>query len=270
VVGAFNARQYFCRLILGASVAACVAGSSMAQDSVDRVAEYEALLKEINDVKTSIAFQQAQMQTQQAEIESLQAQIESVPALTESVAPMLASMSSEIEKQIAADVPFKLAERYNRLAAFQESIAEGTTASAGEQMRRALGIYGIEAGYGSTVEAYAGDHPDEARAGERYTACEADTDSLACGLDDDQKKALVENAPLDALKADLMDGDYLRYGRLSLVYSQHDGSQALRYDPTTKEWVELGGNQRLEIRRAVRMAKGESAPAVVNAPIYVK
>ncbi len=270
MVGALKARQSFCRMILGVSVAALVATSSAAQDSVDRVAEYEALLEEISNVKTSIAFQQAQMQTQQSEIDSLQAQIEAVPAVKESVGPMLQVMSQEIEKQIAADLPFKLAERYNRLAAFQEAIAEGATSTPGEQMRRALGIYAIEAGYGSTVEAYSGDHPDEAQAGQRYTACEADTESLACGLDDDQKKALVNNVPLDALKADLLDGDYLRYGRLSLVYVQHDGSQALRFDPLSKEWVDLDGNQRLEIRRAVRMAKGESAPAVINAPIYVK
>lgn len=270
MVGAFTARQVFCRMILGVSVSAGLAGSAWSQDSGGLAAEYEALLEEISNVKTSIEFQRAQTQTQQLEIDSLRAQIEAVPALKDSVAPMLQAMSAEIEKEIAADVPFKLAERYDRLAAFQEAIAEGTTSSPGEQMRRALSIYGIEAGYGSTVEAYAGDHPDETRAGERYAACEADLESLACGLDDDQKKAIAENSPLDSLKGGLLDGDYLRYGRLSLVYSQHDGSEALRYDPLSKEWVELGGNQRLEIRRAVRMAKGESAPAVVNAPIYVK
>lgn len=270
MVRAFRTRQSVSRLILSVSVVACLAGPAWAQDAEGRVAEYAALLEEVNNLKTSIGFQQAQMATQQAKIDSLQSQIESVPALTESVGPMLQEMSSEIEKQIAADLPFKLAERYNRLAAFQEAIAEGSTATPGEQMRRALSIYDIEAGYGATVEAYAGDHPDETRAGERYKACEADTASAACGLDDDQKDLLADNTPLEDLQVGLLDGDYLRYGRLSLVYVQFDGSEAHRYDPREKQWIALGGNQMLEIRRAVRMAKGESAPAVVNAPVYVK
>ncbi len=270
MVRAFPTRQPFCRLMIGVSVVTFLASPAVAQDANDPVAEYVALLEEVSNLKTAISFQQAQMASQQAEIDSLQAQIEAVPAVTESIGPMLQQMSVEIEKQITADVPFKLAERYNRLAAFQEAIAEGGEATPGEQMRRALSIYDIEAGYGATVEAYAGDNPNEDRAGARYAACEADTESAACGLDDDQKKLLEEDTPLENLKPGLLDGDYLRYGRLSLVYVQHDGSEAMRFDPTSKQWIELGGNQRLEIRRAVRMAKGESAPAVVNAPVYVK
>ena len=270
MVGAVFARQSVCRLFFGVSVAAVLVGASSAQDADDKLAEYSALLQEIENKQMSIAYQRSQLQSQESEMASLQSQIDAVPALKEAVGPILQNMSGEIDKQISADLPFKLTERYDRLAAFQEAIAEGSEASVGEQMRRALNIYGIEVGYGSNVEAYAGNHPKEENAGGRYAACEADTASAACGLDDDQAELIEKDRPLEELKPGLLDGDYLRYGRLALVYLQHDGTEAYRYDPNSKDWEELSGNQLLEMRRAVRMAKGESAPAVINAPIYVR
>ena len=270
MVDAVPARQVFCRIIIGVSLGALSFGAAVAQDTDGKLAEYQALLAEIQNKKLSIAHQEAKLQSQAAEVESLKAQIEGVPAVVESVPAILESMSLEIDKIISSDLPFKLTERYDRLAAFQESIAEDSESTPGEQMRRALSIYAIEAGYGSNVEAYAGDHPVEEKAGSRYAACEADAASAACGLDDDQKKLLEANTPLENLKPGLLDGDYLRYGRLSLVYVQNDGSSAYRYDPNEKNWVELKGNRMLDVRRDVRMAKGESQPALVNAPVYVK
>lgn len=270
MVGAVFARQSFCRFFVSVSITAMLVGTNaVAQSADDRLAEYSALLQEIVDKKTSIAYQQSVLKSQESEMESLRAQIRAVPDLKEAIPPMLQEMSSEIDKQISSDVPFKLTERYDRLAAFQESIAEGTTASIGEQMRRAMSIYGIEMGYGASVEAYAGDNPIEDRVGARYAACEADTDSSSCGLDDDQAKLIAGGADLDVLRSELTDGDYLRFGRLSLVYMQHDGTEGYRYDPREKSWQGLSGNKLLEVRRAVKMAKGEIAPAVVSAPIYI-
>ena len=270
MVVAVPARQIFCRLIIGVSLGSLSFGVAFAQNTDDKLAEYQALLVEIQNAKLSIAHQEAKLQSQAAEMESLKAQIEGVPVVVDAVPAILQSMSTEIDKVISSDLPFKLTERYDRLSAFQESIAEGTESTPGEQMRRALSIYAIEAGYGSNVEAYAGNHPIEDLAGGRYAACEADVNSVACGLDDDQQKLLAVGTPLENLKPGLLDGDYLRYGRLSLVYVQSDGSNAYRYDPNEKNWVELTGNRMLDVRRDVRMAKGESQPALVNAPVYVK
>ena len=252
MVVAVPARQIFCRLIIGVSLGALSVGSAFAQNTDGKLAEYQALLAEIQDKKLSIAHQEAKLKYQEVEAESLRAQIESVPALVEAVPAMLSSMSAEIDKVIASDLPFKLTERYDRLAAFQESIAEGTESSPGEQMRRALSIYAIEAGYGSNVEAYPGNHPVEEFAGARFAACEADVTSAACGLDEDQEKLLNLGATVEELKPSLQDGDYLRYGRLSLVYMQHDGASAYRYDVNLKDWVELKGNRMLDVRRDVR------------------
>ena len=270
MVVAVPARQIFCRLIIGISVSALSFGSAHAQGADAKLAEYQALLAEIQNKKMSLASQQAKLQSQNAEIQSLNAQIKDVPAVIESVPDILQSMYSEIDKVISSDLPFKLTERYDRLAAFQESIAEESESTPGEQMRRALSIYAIEAGYGSNVESYPGNHPIEEMAGSRYAACEADVTSRGCGLDEDLEKLLAEGNSLDSIRGSLLDGDYLRYGRLSLVYVNHDGRNGYRYDSNTKDWVELQDNRMLDVRRDVRMAKGESQPAIVNAPVYVK
>ena len=82
-------------------------------------------------------------------------------------------------------------------------------------------------------------------------------------------------APLDLanlntipdLKEEIMDGAYLHYGRLALVYLEFDSSEAWRYDKEAKDWVELSGGDILDVRRAVRIARGQSAPGVLAAPV---
>ena len=270
VNGAFDARQSFCRLFVGFSMAAAIVGGASAQAAGDSEVRYSALLKEIENVKLSIAHTQSQIATQEATIESLAAQIKSVPAVKDAVPKILKQMSSEMRKQISSDVPFKLEERNDRMGAFEDSLAEDSEATVGEQMRRALSIYAIEAGYGANVEAYAGDNPIENNQGARYRACQEDISASACGLNEDQVEAIEADTPLSDLAGELRDGDYLRYGRLALVYMQHDGSEAYRYDVNSKNWESLEGVQVLEVRRAVRMAKGESSPGVITAPLYVR
>lgn len=279
MVGTVFGRQSICRLLVSVSMTAAFVGTVSAQSADAPLDEYKALLQEIVDKRNTLALQRALLGSQEKEIESLRAQIQAVPELKESVKPMLAAMATEMREQISSDIPFKLEERNDRMGAFLEAIDKESEASVVEQMRRALSIYSIEMGYGSTVEAYAGNHPIEDFAGQRYVACEEDIESVKCGLDDDQNKLVdewsedAEGTALEALKPQLTDGDYLRYGRLALVYMDFDGATAYRYDANAakgEEWVELTGNRKLDMRRAVRMAKGESAPAVVSAPLYVK
>ena len=80
---------------------------------------------------------------------------------------------------------------------------------------------------------------------------------------------LEAGATLRDIRNEVFDGSYLRYGRLALAYQQFDGSVTMRYDPETKEWVELTSGQALEVESGLRTARGEAAPSVVNAPVYI-
>lgn len=242
-----------------------------AQDA-DAEAKYAALLQQIADVKIATAQKQVYIQNQQQKIANIKAQMAAIPATSATVGPMLEKMAVAIEAEINADYPFRPVERFARLDDFRETLAD-KEASPGQKMRKALNIYGQEVEYGKTVSAYVGNHPKTP--GVRFAACEADQASKDCGLTDDHKakmgyvdgKPTGRGATVSDLKGELMDGAYLHYGRLALVYLEFDSSEAWRYDKETKDWVELSGADVLDVRRAVRIARGQSAPGVVSAPI---
>lgn len=243
-----------------------------AQDS-DAEAKYAALLQQIADVKIATAQKEVYIKGQQNQIASIKAQMAAIPTTTETVGPMLEKMAVAIEGEINSDYPFKPVERFARLDDFRETLAD-KDATPGQKMRKALNIYGQEVEYGKTVSAYVGNNPKTP--GTRFAACEADESSKACGLTSDHKKKMGytpegeptgNGATVSDLKSELMDGAYLHYGRLALVYLEFDSSEAWRYDKDAKDWVELSGADVLDVRRAVRIARGQSAPGVITAPV---
>ena len=247
-------------------------GVSTAQEA-DAGDQYAALLQQIQDVKLATAQKEIYLNSQQKKIADLRAQIEGIPATTATLDPLLNKMAASIESEILADYPFKIDERLIRLDKFRETLA-AKDATPGSKMRQALNIYGIEVGYGNSVSAYVGNNP--VTPGTRYAACEADELSKACGLTDEIKVLMGydaegnptgNGATLSDMKEQIKDGAYLHYGRLALVYLEFDSSQAFRYDINSKSWVELSGADILDVRRAVRIARGQSAPGVLSAPI---
>ena len=244
-----------------------LSAGAFAQDADAAGDTYAELLRQIEDLKLSIAHKEVYIQSQEAKIESLQAQIDETEGVVASIDPMLKKMAEAISTEIEMDIPFNAEERFNRLGAFQEVLADEAALPA-DKMRRALDIYNAEVNYGQTMESSKGDHPTSP--GGRFAACESNYNSSACALDDKQKKRIEDNGETIAeMKAELNDGYYLRYGRLAYAYAQVDGSSVLRYDPSAKEWVEVKGGEALDIRRAVKIANGEQAPGVVEAPIYI-
>jgi len=260
-------------ILLGVAALVVSAGNyAYAQSS--SLETYKSILQQISDLKLSTAQKEVFVQTQNDKISNLQGQIEGIPATTVTVGPLLQKMAAAIESEIYSDYPFKIEERLIRLDKFKETL-DDPEASPGQKMRQALNIYDIEVGYGNSVSSYTGNNP--INPGVRYAACQEDQDSRACGLTDDHKKKMAYNngkrtgngASIEDLKPELMDGAYLHYGRLSFVYLEFDSSEAWRYDLDTKSWVELSGSDVLDVRRAVRIARGQSAPGVLSAPVHL-
>lgn len=252
----------FTTSVIAASISA-IALPASAQTAEE---QYAAVLEEIANLKLSIVQSEAYIQNQKAEIESLQGQIKDTGALIKVVDPMFENMAAAIESEIQKDIPFRSGERFARLDKLKADIADEAN-TPGNKMRSALLIYDIEVGYGQSLEAYGGSNP--ITPGTRLQACEADIESSGCALEKGLKDKMNAGASLRDIRNEVFDGSYLRYGRLALVYQQFDGSQTLRYDAASKEWIELTSNQALEVESGLRTARGEAAPSVVNAPVYV-
>ena len=270
--------------LMTAAIVVSTSGSvslASAQSSDAKVEQYVSVLNRIADQKLAIAQKEAYVANQKNQIESLRAQIKNVGATKKTVAPMLSKMLAAIDAEMNSDLPFKEAERFNRLADTQDTVADAT-ASVGEKMRKVLNLYDAELGYGNSVSAYAGDNPKNP--GTRLAACIADELSSDCGLSNDVMKQMgykdgvkiSEGPSVDELsksfeyESAFKDGSYLHYGRLAFIYVQHDSSEAWRYDKDSKDWVQLSGADVLNARRSVRIAKGESAPGVITAPIALQ
>jgi len=99
--------------------------------------------------------------------------------------------------------------------------------SPAEQYRRVLNAYKIEVTYGMGIDSYEGAHPT--RAGN------------------------VVN--------------FIRFGRTSLVYVSKDESEIAIYNLGNKSWDILEGADAIQLRQAIRIAKGEAAPGLVFAPV---
>lgn len=244
-----------------------ISAPALAQAS-DIETTYSNVLEQIANKTLTLAQSEAYVETQSARIASLRDQLSQVNEVSASVDPMLAKMVTAIEGQIRADIPFKSGERLARLDKLRTDIASEEV-SVGEKMRRAFQIYDIEVAYGSSLEAYKGNHPMPDKAGARFAACEADTASAACNLTKEMGEALAAGTEIRKMRDDITDGDYLRYGRLALSYMQHDESEAFRYDVESQSWVPLTAGQMIELRRGLRTARGEAAPTVVKAPLYI-
>lgn len=254
------------RLVIAGCIGAVLSSPALAQSDDAKVTEYKNVLSEIANLQLTMDRKSVYVSTQQQKIDSLQAQIAQVAQTNSAIPAMIDKMVVAIENEISTDLPFKAGERYARLDSLKETVADAT-ASPVEKMRKALNIYNIEVGYGQSLEAYDADAP--ANPGYRREACQADLMSAKCALPEELLERVELGEDYSLLSNEIFDGTYLRYGRLSLAYLSADGSQALRYNSDTKEWDVLPSTRALEVRRGIRIAKGESAPGVVSAPVMV-
>lgn len=246
---------------------------AFAQDADAKLAEYSALLKRIENLRLSTAQREAMIETQNQQIESLTTQIEQVPETTAAVKDIALKMSAEIEKQIEQDLPFRLEERNARLGDLIELVND-REATGSQIFRRALGVIEIEANYGNAISAYIGDHP--LNPGRRLKACQEDIESATCNLSKDTREKIDNGANLSGdgtlndVSGEVKDGNYVHFGRMSFAYLDLDSREGFRYDAEAKNWVPLNSTEILNVRRAIRVAKGESAPAVVTGPVQIR
>jgi regulator of replication initiation timing len=61
--------------------------------------------------------------------------------------------------------------------------------------------------------------------------------------------------------------DFLRVGRTLLVYQTPDQESTGWFNPTTREYEELPGRYRLEVKEGISIAKNEKAPNLVVLPV---
>ena len=197
-------------------------------DQTDVMAgEYRAIIDQIESLRVYNAQLSKLIASQEAELASLDAQIANVTVIGREVTPLMLRMVEGLDQFIQLDVPMLNKERAERIVGLR-GLMDRADVEDSEKYRRIMEAYQIENEYGRTIEVY--------------------QDTLTM---DGQERTL----------------DFLRIGRISLLYQTLDGEEVGAWDNNQREWVELGSEYRDSIRKGVRIARKQLAPDMIRVPV---
>jgi hypothetical protein len=164
---------------------------------------------------------------QEAERTSLVEQVDLVELVSRDVTPLMLRMIDALNVFVSLDVPFLEEERAERILDLRKLMHRADVTEA-EKYRRIMEAYQIENDYGRTIEAY---RSILARDGKEITV------------------------------------NFLRVGRIALVYQTLDESEAGAWNQETRSWEPLDANLRSAIRNGLRIARKQSAPDLIRLPL---
>jgi hypothetical protein len=200
---------------------------SLSDESSELIARYRTVLKQIDAIDLYNEQMTRLIESQRTEIASLDDQVSRVQEVGRSVTPLMIRMIAALEKFVDLDVPFLIKERKERVARLRELMTRSDVTTP-EKFRQIMEAYQTENEYGRTIEAYR-----------------------------------------DALELDGREGtvDFLRFGRIALVYLSLDESEAGVWDQESRSWHPLESGQHSAIRSGLRIARRQAAPDLIRLPL---
>jgi hypothetical protein len=197
-------------------------------DETDSLAgQYRTVLKQIDSIRIYNQQMEALIASQREELVSLADQLDRVELVGRSVTPLMLMMIDAIDKFVELDIPFLMDERSGRIAELRGMMSRADLTNA-EKYRQIMEAYQIENEYGRTIEAYRG--------------------TLKLG----DREATV---------------DFLRYGRIALVYQALDESGTGVWNQATRSWDPVDSSYRSAIRNGLRIARKQAAPDLISLPL---
>ena len=192
-----------------------------------KLQQFKTINKEIDGLSVYNLQMKAQVDNQLKELSQIALSMEQVSIIERQISPLMARMIETLENFVALDVQFLTAERNQRIAGLKNMMDRADVAIS-EKFRRVLEAYQIEVDYGRTIEAYTG---------------------------------LIE---IDGSEQNV---DFLRIGRVSLVYQTRDGQKLGLWDNQSRTWQPLSAQYRLNINKGLRIARKQLAPDLIIVPV---
>ena len=193
----------------------------------EHYARYTAALSQLASLRSYNERMRELVASQESELASLNTQLDQVDAVGRSVTPLMLRMIESLEDFVALDAPFLLDERRERIAQLRELVLRADV-SGSEKYRRIMEAYQIESEYGRTIEAYRG--------------------ALEPG-------------------GDGPNVDFLRFGRIALMYLTLDESEAGVWDVESGSWQPLDRSYVDDVRQGLRIARKQIPPDLINLPL---
>jgi hypothetical protein len=189
--------------------------------------KYKAVLKEIEGLQVYNTLLERQVARQEMQKTQLLESIDGVEVINRQIVPLMTKMIASLDQFVELDVPFLLEERRTRVESLQE-VMERQDVTVAEKFRKVTEAYQIENDFGRTIESYKGD------------------------------------LTIDGTTRQV---DFLRIGRIALIYQSEDGKISGVWDQKNRKWEALGNEYRSDIRKGLRIARKEIAPELLMMPI---
>lgn len=189
-------------------------------------AKYVQALADVDSLNKYNEQLARQVKSQDAEVASLEQQLGALQVTEREVQPLMQQMVETLEQFVTLDAPFLLDERSKRVANLKDMMERADVAIA-EKYRRILEAYQIELEYGRTLDAYQG------KLGEGDAA------------------RIV---------------DFVRLGRVSLMYQTLDGSETGYWNQAKREW-QRDDSYGKAVKDALHVAKKIGAPDLLRVPV---
>ncbi len=189
--------------------------------------QYKAVLKEIEGLDVYNTLLQRQVDNQGRQKTELRESIDQVEVINRQIVPIMTKMIDALDKFVDLDVPFLTEERQDRVNELK-ALMERQDVSVAEKFRKVTEAYQIENDYGRTIESYKG------------------------------------NLTIDGATREV---DFLRVGRVSLVYQTADGAISGAWNQRSRSWETLGSEYKNQIKLGLQIAKKQVAPDLVLLPV---
>ncbi len=200
--------------------------SQIADETADMAGRYRQALADVDSLKKYNAQLAIQVRSQGDEVSSIQQQLVDIEQTQREVQPLMQKMVDTLAEFIKLDVPFLLAERTDRVKKLQDMMLRADV-TISEKYRRILEAYQIELEYGRTLDSYPGK------------------------LGEGEAAKTVE---------------FVRLGRISLMYQTPDHDETGYWDQTKKQWV-VDDDYGHAVAEALRVAKKLGAPDLLQVPV---
>ncbi len=200
----------------------------LADETRDLLSDYKTVTKQIDGLKVYNGRLERQIDNQMKRVGSIEESISQVTVIQRQMTPLVIRMIDGLEQFVELDVPFEKEERLQRIQFLRNNLDRADVTVA-EKFRGVLEAYNIELQYGRGIDTYRG------------------------------------TIDLGGTKRDV---DFLRVGRIALVYQTTDGALAGAWDKSAGAWVELpSGEYDAAIRKGIRIAKKQATIELLSMPV---
>jgi len=127
--------------------------TTLAKQTQDLLAEYRAVVREVEGLKIYNDNLGKIVGDQRSEIQSINRQLEGLEATNRGVVPLMLEMIEALGQIVEADVPFRIEERRARVERLA-SMMDQSEVTASEKYRRVMEAYQGELEFGRTTESY--------------------------------------------------------------------------------------------------------------------